>query len=415
VGGDVLPFEVAVTPKHTWHHAAGHIGWQDFDGMLTNQTHGGPLDGTFSPHPKVCPESHELFFFSKNSLEDQTWPYATFGRIDEKGRPVQHFYFKLHDPPPAFIHDMFLTRQYAVLIDTSLRMDPQRLWSMFPHTYWNATQPLRFGFFPRDAKHEEDIKWVETKGPGFIWNTVGTYTTGKDKVTLIAPKYDVYPASVPVYSELEPVSYLTAFHVDLLTGHVDEERLLDRPYVSRPITHPNMTEPQFVYMRADEPTEEGTVDHAGRPVYRKSPLGRTLIKVDLNSKQIVNEMKCRVLMENCEFGEPYFVPKKNATDEDDGWLMDIIWSEREETSRFTIWDAKTFDPTPVFTVKVPYRVPYGTHGLWIDRDHWIKKDPTPSDKDCHPNCKHHHCYPKCKEWWAYQDNHNHFVDRHEDL
>ena len=54
-------------------------------------------------------------------------------------------------------------------------------------------------------------------------------------------------------------------------------------------------------------------------------------------------------------------------DEDDGWLLDIVYDKNTDTSELCIWDARQIAKSaePVAKVKAPHRVPYGVHGLFL--------------------------------------------------
>ncbi|KAM4616236.1 beta-carotene 15, 15-dioxygenase 2, like isoform 2-T2 [Polymixia lowei] len=61
--------------------------------------------------------------------------------------------------------------------------------------------------------------------------------------------------------------------------------------------------------------------------------------------------------------EPVFVAAPSATQEDDGVVMSVIITPREEKSTFLlVLDAKTF--TELGRAEVPVNIPYGTHGVF---------------------------------------------------
>ncbi|KAM3868222.1 beta-carotene 15, 15-dioxygenase 2, like [Diretmus argenteus] len=61
--------------------------------------------------------------------------------------------------------------------------------------------------------------------------------------------------------------------------------------------------------------------------------------------------------------EPVFVAAPDATEEDDGVVMSVIITPREEKSTFLlVLDAKTF--TELGRAEVPVNIPYGTHGVF---------------------------------------------------
>ena len=52
--------------------------------------------------------------------------------------------------PPAFLHDYFVTKSWAICIDHSLRADPGKL-TTTGYFDWDRSRNLRLGVFPRDA------------------------------------------------------------------------------------------------------------------------------------------------------------------------------------------------------------------------------------------------------------------------
>ena len=43
----------------------------------------------------------------------------------------------------------------------------------------------------------------------------------------------------------------------------------------------------------------------------------------------------------------------------------IVLSLRSESSSYFIWNATSFEETPLFSSELPQRVPYGVHGIWF--------------------------------------------------
>jgi len=61
-------------------------------------------------------------------------------------------------------------------------------------------------------------------------------------------------------------------------------------------------------------------------------------------------------------GEALFVARPDATDEDDGYLLELLMGDQD--SALLILDASTM--TEVARLPLPQRVPYGVHGCWLD-------------------------------------------------
>ena len=75
----------------------------------------------------------------------------------------------------AFVHDMFLTKKYAIVIDGSIRTEASRLLYGKGMTFFDKTKPLRFGVIPRSAAAKENVKWVATDSPGYAWHTISAW------------------------------------------------------------------------------------------------------------------------------------------------------------------------------------------------------------------------------------------------
>uniref|UniRef100_A0A667Y5Y5 Beta-carotene 15, 15-dioxygenase 2, like n=1 Tax=Myripristis murdjan TaxID=586833 RepID=A0A667Y5Y5_9TELE len=84
----------------------------------------------------------------------------------------------------------------------------------------------------------------------------------------------------------------------------------------------------------------------------------SLLKMDVHTKEL------KVWRHPGLFpSEPVFVAAPNATEEDDGVVMSVIITPREEKSTFLlVLDAKTF--TELGRAEVPVNIPYGTHGVF---------------------------------------------------
>ena len=90
----------------------------------------------------------------------------------------------------------------------------------------------------------------------------------------------------------------------------------------------------------------------------------SLIKYDFSS----GKSEIHPLREGCCGGEAIFVPRPDATVEDDGWLVTFVHDEREGTSELLVLNAQEITAEPVARVLIPQRVPYGFHGIWISEE-----------------------------------------------
>lgn len=60
--------------------------------------------------------------------------------------------------------------------------------------------------------------------------------------------------------------------------------------------------------------------------------------------------------------EPVFVPRPGGTEEDDGWVLQMVYDTRSITSQLVILDARDISAGPVATISLPHHIPLGLHG-----------------------------------------------------
>ena len=245
---------------------------------------------------------------------------------------------------------MFLTENYAIVIDSSLRADPTALVSFKKMHTFNESLPIRFGVMPRKSPSPESIIWVEAEFPGYIWHSIAAWEEDDNSVTLFAPKFNKYNENIDIHLETEQPSYLTKFKLNLETKKATEEKILDL-IVERPSVNTDHLSPTITYLRS-----EGVSSRE---------MGGEIVKYDLKKQEIVGRFSCQP---KCSFGEPLFVSSKKPKSEDDGYLMDIVYYPATNSSAFLVLDAATM--TPVVLADLPQRVPYGVHGLWLENDYF---------------------------------------------
>ncbi len=62
--------------------------------------------------------------------------------------------------------------------------------------------------------------------------------------------------------------------------------------------------------------------------------------------------------------EPVFVPRTGATDEDDGWVLTLVYDSSHHRSDVVILDACNLNQGPVARLHLKHHIPYGLHGNW---------------------------------------------------
>jgi carotenoid cleavage dioxygenase len=332
-----LPFALEVERAGEGVRISGRGRFEDF---------GGQLDGPFSAHPKIDPVSGDWHAvnldFSRGEVKHA---------VLAEGRVASQRLLWTAKPAPGFLHDGFLTPHYLVFPDLSLRFEPKRLFGPGRSPFvFDAAQRMRFGVIPR-ADPAAPVRWFETARAGHIWHTVNGWeearADGGTDLVLVAPVFREYPPEVPIHTPLEPHATMTRFRLDLASGAVTEERELLEGFYERPSINPAWLgrRNRYAYL-----LDEGA---AG------GEMARGVLKYDLEREQRAGYFDYGEYVG----GEALFVPAAGATEEDHGYLIELLM--REDAACVVVIDARSMQE--LSRLPLPQRVPYGVHSCWLDR------------------------------------------------
>ncbi|CAA2985690.1 probable carotenoid cleavage dioxygenase 4, chloroplastic [Olea europaea subsp. europaea] len=84
-----------------------------------------------------------------------------------------------------------------------------------------------------------------------------------------------------------------------------------------------------------------------------------MVKLDV---LMLDSDHCDCIMASRLYGEE---PNNPSADEDDGYVVSYVHNESTGESRFLVMDAKPPNLDIVAAVKLPRRVPYGFHGIFV--------------------------------------------------
>jgi len=345
-GGKLLALWEAAEPHRLDPTTLETLGLDRLDGLLN------PGDA-FTAHPKFDPGHHgepRLVGFSvKPGLSSK----ITLFEFDPQGQVVaQHS----HSVPGfAFLHDMALTPNYAIFFQNPVSFGP------FPYILgfkgaaecidFNPKQPTRIILVPRNGT--DPVK-VITTDPCFVFHHANAYEQD-GQVIVDSICYDRFPTLegstdyTTVDFDAVPAGQLWRFTLDVAQGQAQVNRMITR-CVEFPTLHP---------------------DRVGRP-YRYSFMGTThgsqgnaplqaLLKWDAHTgQQQVWSVAPRGFM-----GEPLFIPRPQATAEDDGWVVVMLYNAARGCSDIAILEGTDITQGPVATLKLNHHVPYGLHGSFV--------------------------------------------------
>ncbi|MET8870697.1 carotenoid oxygenase family protein [Nocardia sp. NPDC004604] len=298
------------------------VGPYDFDGKLHT---------AMTAHPKTCPTTGELHFFGYATAE----PYLTYHRADAAGnlllsRPIDV-------PGPTMHHDFNLTGGHIVFMDLPVVFDLETALSGGGMPYrWSDDYQARLGVLRRDDPHGA-VRWFPID-PCYVFHALNAH----DEPGRIVLHVMRYPSMWRRDSPTREQASLWRWTIDLTSGTVIEEQLDDRA---------------AEFPRIDDRLAGLDARFGHATVSRDSG---ALIRYDLHTGANTAH----------EFG-PGRIPAEaafaaaNEHPGGDGYLMTYVYDADTDRSDLVILDAADLAATPVATVHLPSRVPYGFHGNWL--------------------------------------------------
>lgn len=316
------------------------------DGSGQWETFGDTLQAPFTAHPKIDPANGDWYTYSTDFINGTIhYTILSEGKIKSSSQLLQA------KPALSFLHDYFLTENYSVFPDLSLRFDSKEM--MGEHKspfYFDPNYTMRFGLIKRDHSAGDPIQWFDTGLPGHIWHTINAWeekrADGGTDIVLHAPVFRSYPSSVPIHTPQEPHANLHVFRLNLDSGEITEQRQLLQHFYERPTynTHYVGRQNRYAYL-LDEQGSGGI-------------MGKGVMKYDLAEEK---EVKYFDYGDHLG-GEALFVAKENPSGEDDGYLVDLLMNQ--DTAYLVIIDASTMEE--LAKLHLPQRVPYGVHACWLN-------------------------------------------------
>lgn len=335
LGESDLPYAVRLTPEGD----IETIGRHDFDGKLFM---------SMTAHPKIDPDTKETFSFRYGPVP----PFLTYFRFDSNGN-------KQPDVPiftmtrPSFLHDFAVTKKYAIFGDIQIGMNPMEM--IFGGGSPVGSDPAkvpRLGVIPRYATDESEIKWFDVPGFNMIHAINAWDEDDGNTIVMVAPNI------LSVEHTLERMELVHALvekvRIDLKAGVVTRHPMSARN-LDFAVIHPGYVgkKNKYVYAAVGDPM----------------PKISGVVKLDVSKGERQEcTVACRMFGEGCFGGEPYFVakqPDNPEAEEDDGYVVSYVHDEKSGESRFLVMDAKSPRLDVIASVKLPRRVPYGFHGLFV--------------------------------------------------
>lgn len=313
-----------------------------------------PIDGV-SAHTRVDEATGELLFFNYSKHP----PYMHYGVVDADGKLKTYIPIEL--PGPRLPHDMIFSENWSILNDLPVFWDEE----LMRHRNLHAVRlhegvPSRFALVPRHGT-VEDVRWFEG-APTYVLHWLNAYEEGDEVImdgyfqenpTPSIEGFEEHGKNAHMMAYLDQHSLGSKLHrwrFNLADGTTTEERLYDRTVEFGMINQKFAGQKyRYVYSTVAKPgwfLFQGYVKH-------DLETGET-IEINLEPGRYASESP--------------FVPRIDAKDEDDGYLVSFIIDENEGTSECILIDCKKFEQGPVCRIALPHKISSGTHSTWVDTE-----------------------------------------------
>jgi all-trans-8'-apo-beta-carotenal 15,15'-oxygenase len=314
-------------------------GIVDFGGMLK----------AFSAHPRIDPDSGELFNFGIDYGRRTTLtPYRLHRGTMTRLTPVTL-------PYPLMNHDFVLTEHYLVFCLGPILARPVKfllgLTSFDAGLHWEGGKPTLILLVPRDGR--DAPRFIETDAffqfhfangyeeDGSIVLDVARYP---DYLTIGRALRDYWRSDWPA----KGMATLTRLRIDLASGKVDSRAYAAGSAHEFPKFHPG---------RVGKPYRYAYI--ACNPADRRQGLQQQVARVDLENGAVATHD----FGPDGYAGEPVFIPT-GAAAEDDGVVVAMVFDAAIQRSAIVGLDARDLAARPLFTARLGHHVPYGLHGCF---------------------------------------------------
>ncbi|CAM6093401.1 unnamed protein product [Calypogeia fissa] len=332
------------------------------------------LDHPFTAHPKIDPDTGEMFSYG---FSVEAPPSLTYNVISRDGKMSDPVHVTLSQS--KVVHDFVITDDYAVFMECPLHLDlvGMVMKDQFAISHSQNT-PFRFGLLPKYAKDETEMRWFEFSS-AVNFHMANGWQEGNEivLVTCRMPTVDMLRIT-------DACARLHEYRINLKSGETSERRLGN--FITEfPKINENYTgkKNQYVYSAThthDEPRQSGIVkcDFTKDPQLCKekweeesledegiqSQTERATVEVGGNVAGVFWHGPGRVGL------EPLFVPRNAGrdSDEDDGYILCHVFDENTGKSEVIVIDAKTMSPDLVAVIEMPSRVPFRIHSLFVSEE-----------------------------------------------
>ena len=310
----------------------------------------GELKGAMTAHPRIDPVTGEMFFFAYNFFP----PFLVYYVVDADGTIAKRVELDL--PAPVMMHDMLITEQHAVFMDSPLVFDMDAMATGDSMVQWKQENGTRIGVMPRRGD-AEDIRWFEvpTSHVQHFWNA---WADG-NRIELSGVRFERVDFGIEAeHSDKDSGVAANSgrparYWVDLDTGEAGSEFFDD-------------ANGEFCRVNDDLTGQRTDCLYMSGFTREASGVGDfdTIVKYDTRNDSCARWYAG----DHGHVGENVFAPDPDGTAEDDGWIINSTVNSAEDTAEVVVLDARDIEAGPIARVKIPQRMPFGFHANWFSAD-----------------------------------------------
>jgi carotenoid cleavage dioxygenase-like enzyme len=339
---DGLPYEVDPDTLET-------VGQFNYEGRLKSPT--------FTAHPRLDPETGELFFFGYEASGLATRDVA-FCVADRNGELVREDWFQA--PYCGLMHDFLVTKEHIVFPLWPITADRARIEAGGAHWVWEPEKGSYVGIMPRGGRVEQ-MRWYQMPAHS-AFHYMNAFSDGPrvhldfgyGNVVGFPFIQEASGIRVPL-GEMRGPGYVRWTFDLSKPGHSFDEDVLgpggDMPCIARKDAMKNY---EIGYLQ--------TFDPRNSPPLISGPVGpgfNTICRIEMKTGKTAR----LGLGQNTTVQEHVHIPSKIPGHE--GYLIFAVDLHDKMLSEVAIVEAGNLERGPIARIQMPFRLRCQVHGLWV--------------------------------------------------
>jgi carotenoid cleavage dioxygenase-like enzyme len=315
------------------------VGFEFFD-----QT----LDYPVSAHPRID-DNGDLLFHSYTTAPESLARDGTIkvGRFSSETGKVENYFSPTTKTHISFAHNLLFTKSHMIVYDCSVHFDVAAMFHGGSFFRTNKDYNLLFGVMPKTATSADHVHWFDTGAPGGIVHPLNSWEEDDGTIVIWTPFCD--NLTVDLESDEINKFHMVEFRLHPQTGEVTKEVIDDSVNIEFSVAPKMGSFVRYGYtaiFEDQDPSTPGEGAFAGFCVW-------DMVERKLHSQVFYDGYG----------GEPIII---ESPDDNDNRVYVGVYVQKGDDSFFHLYDGETTEL--VVKLKMPARVPYGFHGLYITGD-----------------------------------------------